>query len=771
MKHHYSFIALLIGLLFFVPKVNAANTEDEKTFLQLSENGSWMWLSKPNAVYYEGTKKQTYFTWVDNTGSILVASYNHENDSYLEKVVKPGYYADMTERVSPSILVRGEGQILLFYPNLSAGTSASSTIPTFCTATQNNEDISSWKELGNTAYGEFYYPCPNFPFIVGDDIYMLIRGKNGPAFIIQPNGNVPTHANYNTISNTTTLNNRFEFYQVGNNLPEEERLVMPYTVACQGSDGAIHIAVSHSHPDFTGDNNNIVHYLKLKDRKFYKANGAELAELAVKSFEITNIPDPVYTPTEQNGNKKSWVQEIALDGSTPVILYTTIDEDGNHAYNYARWNGTAWANTLITEAGTAIAESQPYFSGGITFDAKNPSIVYLSKKTAGGNFEIYKYTTVNDGANWTQDEALTDNTPEGTINMRPVSVKNYPDNSDFNVLWMRGSYTNATDFNTAIVYQGDPNAPLDRIEFDATSYSLTQGFTKQLDVYFFPSYFVNKNLQWTSDNSSVASVSEDGLVTALGAGTTKITATSIADNTKKAECTITVAAATYFTNAFFDFGTAESEVAPGALKVSSSTVYGESGYGWESTSKLFDRFRNGPAESIEKRGMILGPSASVFKVNVENGDYYVVVRQGDNDYQHDNMALKANGEEIYSGLTTPKGTFNTKVFEVTIDNKLLELEFSKETGGDANWVANSVRISTTPPVVGIEPTPDFEYFNNPETLIEVYDIYGRKITDEKLGNSSYNDILKAKNTPNGIYIVNFSLNQQAKAKKIFFTNK
>ncbi|WP_273396283.1 Ig-like domain-containing protein [Thermophilibacter mediterraneus] len=59
-----------------------------------------------------------------------------------------------------------------------------------------------------------------------------------------------------------------------------------------------------------------------------------------------------------------------------------------------------------------------------------------------------------------------------------------------------------------------------------------------------PGNATNKAVEWKSDSTNVATVDNEGRVTAVGIGTATITVTAQSDNTKSAICTVTVTAAT-----------------------------------------------------------------------------------------------------------------------------------------------------------------------------------------------------------------------------------
>ena len=85
-----------------------------------------------------------------------------------------------------------------------------------------------------------------------------------------------------------------------------------------------------------------------------------------------------------------------------------------------------------------------------------------------------------------------------------------------------------------------PATSVSSVSLNHTSASLEPTEQLQLIVTILPSFVENKAVTWESSNSTIASVTDAGLVTANDVGTATITATSSADGTKTATCTITV---------------------------------------------------------------------------------------------------------------------------------------------------------------------------------------------------------------------------------------
>lgn len=82
------------------------------------------------------------------------------------------------------------------------------------------------------------------------------------------------------------------------------------------------------------------------------------------------------------------------------------------------------------------------------------------------------------------------------------------------------------------------NVEATSISLSNSTLTLTEGATKKLKVTFDPTNTTNKNITWTSDATSIATVDNDGTVHAVAEGSAKITATT--SNSKTAECIVTV---------------------------------------------------------------------------------------------------------------------------------------------------------------------------------------------------------------------------------------
>ena len=110
--------------------------------------------------------------------------------------------------------------------------------------------------------------------------------------------------------------------------------------------------------------------------------------------------------------------------------------------------------------------------------------------------------------------------------------------------WYSGGtkYENTTAFTedtTLTAKFAEDTVHVTSVTLDENSLALQVGETHALTATVAPENADNKNVTWTSSDTSVATVSESGLVTAIGEGTATITVTT-EDGSFTATCTVTV---------------------------------------------------------------------------------------------------------------------------------------------------------------------------------------------------------------------------------------
>ena len=388
---------------------------------QFTPDGAWCWFQDPKAVHYEGTQNQTYVGWVNSSGDVQVGSYNHSTDTMSIVTLHPALQFD--DHAAPSILIRPDGRLMVFY-------SAHGGASMFYRLSTNPEDISSWgveQTVGtNVPAGPGYaYPNPVQLSSEGNKIYLFWRGGNWK----------PT---FSTSTDGTSWSTAKTLFSV----PTPR----PYTKVVSDGTGKIHFTFTDGHPDNVANNN--IYYAYYYNGSFYKADGTLIKTMADVVAGNPLLPaevDKVYDAVA--GGSGGWNWDIALDGSgNPVIVYANFPTTSDHRYRYVRWTDSAWSDHEITPAGGYIdGASQLYYSGGITLDHENPSIVYLSRQISGVH-EIEKWTTSDNGATWSSESITSGSSKK---NVRPIVPRGHT-SDDLGVIWMNGDYPSYTTYDTAL---------------------------------------------------------------------------------------------------------------------------------------------------------------------------------------------------------------------------------------------------------------------------------------------------------------------------------
>ena len=204
---------------------------------------------------------------------------------------------------------------------------------------------------------------------------------------------------------------------------------------------------------------------------------------------------------------------------TPYTEPLKLNTDGQHIV-YAKLTNAEGNVTYLRTTGRIVIDTTPPAINGVE------------------DGEVY-YTTKN-------VQITDDNLASVTVNGSPETVGGY------NTIWIalfsdanRTYKIVATDKagnrteKTITVYDGTYVIPVTGVSLDESGITLDVGGNQTLTATVTPEDATNKKVRWSSDNEAVATVSEDGVVTAVAGGTAVITATTH-DGLFTASCTVTV---------------------------------------------------------------------------------------------------------------------------------------------------------------------------------------------------------------------------------------
>ena len=234
-----------------------------------------------------------------------------------------------------------------------------------------------------------------------------------------------------------------------------------------------------------------------------------------------------YTPVINWGSKKDWNNA------------GTVTENAISANNYLMYKDVTWW-------GWTYGVKDGYTNGTLTgVDCSNMEYLHIDvwgpidgkirviPIYGGGvpnNENYYAEVTIKAGQWNSVDVALADFVGVG-------------DKHDFSSIYqIKFAELNIETVSIDNVYfwKSAGTLPVESVTLDKTTATIEMEEVLQLNATVLPIEAGNKNVIWTSSNTSVATVSTEGLVTGLTVGTTTITATSEDDNTKVATCAITV---------------------------------------------------------------------------------------------------------------------------------------------------------------------------------------------------------------------------------------
>jgi BNR repeat-containing family member len=380
--------------------------------------GSWCWFGDPRAVTVPGRHDETFVGWIDWRGGIHVGAYNPSFGVVQDQTIASQYHDDHS---NPSLLVEPDHRLTVFWSGHNGRTMNART-------TLRPEDITAWGPLQHveaTAPGNLGFTYPN-PVLLPSEkntLYLFWRGTNWSADYA-----------------TRTASGRWSAPRQLIRIQRER----PYLKVDSNGSGTIALAFTDGHPRNVPTS---VYYAAYRGGWLWTAGGRRIARMGHGPIRPRQA-DVVYD-VHRTG-VRSWVWDVALaPDAHPVIVYSTFPSLHNHAYWYARFDGHRWVSHFLTYAGGSISPAtiEYQYSGGLTLDHSNPSIVYLSRQ-AGSSWQIERWVTSDRGNRWRHRVVVRG----GAIdNVRPV-VPRGSHGGPMSLLWLRGDYITYRSYRTEIAY-------------------------------------------------------------------------------------------------------------------------------------------------------------------------------------------------------------------------------------------------------------------------------------------------------------------------------
>ena len=240
--------------------------------------------------------------------------------------------------------------------------------------------------------------------------------------------------------------------------------------------------------------------------------------------------------------------------------------DDWHALSKDEWDYIF--NTRSTTSGVRYAKATVNGVAGVILLPDDWSTSYYALKSTNTATAAFSANSIN-STNWTNSleahgavflpaggsrsfgNVYNQNTYGFYWSSSPVSAGGENDGNNASLLIfhagdLQTQYTENRGFGFSVRLVKNVRIDVTGVTLNASTATLTVGGTTTLTPTFTPSNATNKNVTWSSSNTSVATVSNSGVVTAVGLGSATITATATngtADPSDDvtATCTVTVA--------------------------------------------------------------------------------------------------------------------------------------------------------------------------------------------------------------------------------------
>ncbi len=479
-------VALLGFVTFF--DAGTAHAQFGGTPITFNSNGGWCWFQDPRLVIANGQLFMGSIAGTAGNGSAAgdadVTSFNLQTNVSTETLLHAALGQD--DHDCPAFAVLPDGRILAEYATHGAnnfvywriGTSTGGT--TSWAAEQTSTVNTANDGNGNTYSNPFYLSTPN-------EVVSFSRAI----------GYDPNYSVYTNLSNTVPTFNyggHWIYWQNPGTGPLTGGNGRPYVkYASNGTDTVWFATTNDSPQNYT--NSLYVGYLQFNSSgagTAYTSTGGSLGGISTGTAPTGNGANPpvggnqgdiasgtgfsylptdftpivkanaVYNGIDLTGKYVGWASSMQLDsGGKPYLGFVVVNNltgayGSNLEYYYAHLVGGSWKVSRVGYAGLPLYNGQNQYAGLMAVDPTNPNNIFISADVNPvtdaalvgpdgiQHWQILEGTTADGGNTWNWSQ-LTNTSSD---NVRPEVVAGSGKEA---LVWMQGSYTSYTNFNTSMV--------------------------------------------------------------------------------------------------------------------------------------------------------------------------------------------------------------------------------------------------------------------------------------------------------------------------------
>jgi fructan beta-fructosidase len=333
--------------------------------------------------------------------------------------------------------------------------------------------------------------------------------------------------------------------------------------------------------------------------------------------------------------------------------------------------------------------------------------------------------------------------------------------------------------------------PAHAVTLNKATTSINVGSTEALVATVLPSNATNKNVTWSSSNTAVATVNSSGVVTATGAGTATITATTV-DGGKTASCTVT--SVQQYLVLDFEVGNLTGWSVFSGNAFSTGDVCTDVNWGWggpfnqQGSWHLWGFKSGGDAQTGELRSsnfylsgngqvtaMIGGGNdlSNLYVALVRVSDGLVISKQtGNNDEAYTTKTLNGAGYignqcyiRVFDGTTGGFGHINVDNVRVPVQSTGSGRANTHEMPADEKVVENDYFLDVFP-----NPIVDdlmIDLLDIPSASIRLLDLSGKVLLNEEFSSGGLKILhVRQRGIKGGMYILRINTPALSVTKKI-----